>query len=89
MLKTTDSYDIRRYLAILLSAGGSIAMTLILVWVIPALSAGHLFWIACGLLILIGIQQTGILALLVKREIKVTKDGVVINDSVTSGHSDG
>ena len=81
-LMATDSYDIRRYLAILFSAGGSIIFTIMLAVLILLLSAnaGFLFWIAMGLLILIGFHQTGFISLLVKRSIILSKDEIQIVD---------
>ena len=83
-LMITDSYDIRRYLAILFSAGGAISMTLLLAWIIFLLSgvAHALLTIAIGLLILIGLMQTGFVALLVKRSVVIAKDRFELKDSV-------
>lgn len=81
-LMATDSYDVRRYLAIIFSAGGSITLTALLTWIIILLqgNAGFLFWIALGLLVLIGLHQTGFISLLVKRSIIVSKNEVQIVD---------
>ena len=81
-LQIIDSYDVRRYLAIAFAAGGSIACTTLLGWVIFLLStnAAYLFWIAIGLLLLIAVQQSGFLSLLIKRSILVSKDKVEIID---------
>ena len=81
-LKITDSFDIRRYFAILFMAGGAIAMTGMLAWIVYLLSAQavYLFWIAVGLLILIGLMQSGFVALLAKRSIVVSKDKIEIVD---------
>jgi hypothetical protein len=78
----TDSYDIRRYLAIFFSAGGSISMTALLAWTIIILQAkaAFIFWIAIGLLILIGLHQTGFISLLVKRSIIISKDEIQMID---------
>ena len=89
ILMATDSYDIRRYLAILFSAGGSIVLTIMLGVMIYLLSANaaYLFWISMGLLILIGLHQTGFISLLVKRSIVISKDEIRVSDSL--GHKDG
>lgn len=82
-LMATDSYDVRRYLAILFSAGGSMSMTLLLGWCIALLSAhaGFIFWISIGLLILIGLMQTGLISLLVKRSVLLSKDKIELVDN--------
>lgn len=98
LLQATDSYDIRRYMAIMFTAGGSIACTVLLYLVITMLSANAvaLTWIAIGLLALIAVQQTGFIGLLIKREILLTKEKLAINDkgevlnaSKQNGHTNG
>lgn len=79
-LKATDSYDIRRYLAIFFMAGGSMAMTLMLGYIITQLTPLSLFWVAMGCLLLIGLMQTGFVALIAKREVEITKDKVIVRD---------
>lgn len=72
-------------------------MTTLLAWIIFLLNghAAFLFWIAVGLLILIGLMQTGFVALLAKRSLVITKDKIEITDkslkhvSEQSGHTDG
>lgn len=80
----SDSYDIRRYLAILFSAGAAITLTGMLAWTIFLLSnsPGFIFWIAVGLLILVGLMQTGFISLLVQRDILISKDKIVLKDKV-------
>ena len=76
----TDSYDVRRYLAIFFMAGGSMSFTLLLGWCIFLLSAhaGFIFWIAIGCLIVILLMQTGFVALLAKRSITINhKEGTI------------
>lgn len=90
-LMATDSYDIRRYLAILFSAGGSITLTIMLgvmVWLLSA-QAAYLFWISIGLLVLVGLHQTGFISLLVKRSIIVSKDEIQIVDSQVGDKDSG
>ena len=72
------------------------AFTFLLAWIVYLLatSAAFLFWIAVGLMVLIGLMQTGFVGLLVKREISLSKEEIkiidkVLNDSKQSGHSDG
>lgn len=81
-LKATDSYDVRRYLAIFFMAGGSMVMTLLVAIIIFFLQtyAVYLFWIAIALIILIGLQQTGFIGLIVKRSISISKENISIND---------
>ncbi len=81
-LRATDSYDVRRYLAILFIAGGSIAMTGMVFVIIPMIAgnAGLLFWIAIAAMILIGLQQTGFIALIAKRSISISRDKITVND---------
>lgn len=81
-LKATDSYDVRRYLAIFAMAGGAISFTGLLAWLIFLLQAhpGFLFWIALGCLAMIALMQTGFVALLAKRSIIITKEGLTVND---------
>lgn len=81
-LRTTDSYDVRRYLAIFFIAGGSMAMTAMVFYIIPMLAgnAGLLFWIAIAAMILIGLQQTGFIALIAKRSITISRDKISVND---------
>ena len=57
-------------------------MTGMLAWIVYLLSAQavYLFWIAVGLLILIGLMQSGFVALLAKRSIVVSKDKIEIVD---------
>ena len=82
-LRIIDSYDIRRYLAIVFMTLGSVVLSIMLACIIYLLSnfAGYLFTIAIGLLILIGLIQTGFVALLAKREIEISKEKVIIKDS--------
>lgn len=90
-LMATDSYDIRRYLAILFSAGGSITLTAmlgVLIWLLAAQTA-YLFWISIGLLVLVGLHQTGFISLLVKRSIIISKDEVQIVDRQTGDTDSG
>tara|TARA_B100001146_G_C16120882_1_gene407968 strand:+ start:551 stop:721 length:171 start_codon:yes stop_codon:yes gene_type:complete len=42
--------------------------------------AAYLFSIAVGLLILMGLIQTGFVALIAKREVEISKDRIKIND---------
>lgn len=81
----TDSYDVRRYLAIMFMAGGAMAMTVLVGAIIYLLSANavYLFWIAVGLLVLIGLMQTGFVALLAKRSVVITKEGIDLRDHVS------
>ena len=81
-LMATDSYDIRRYLAILFSAAGCAVLTVMLGWIVflLAANAAYLFWIAIGLLVLIGLMQTGFVSLLVKRAIVLNKDSIELKD---------
>lgn len=86
-LKVTDSFDLRRYLAILFMAGGSIAFTLILVVLISGLwgYAAFLFWIAIGSMIIILVTQTGFIALIAKREVMIDKSGKVTVRDIVEG----
>lgn len=57
-------------------------MTGMVFYIIPMLAAnpGLLFWIAISAMILIGLQQTGFIALLAKRSISITRDSISVND---------
>ncbi len=81
-LRIIDSYDIRRYLAIVFMTLGSVVMSIMLACIIYLLSnyAAYLFSIAVGLLILMGLIQTGFVALIAKREVEISKDRIKIND---------
>lgn len=63
-------------------AGGSMSMTGITIWLIWLLQGNpfYLFSIAMGALILIGLQQTGFVAILAKRSITLNKENIIIQD---------
>src|SRR5690606_1966649 len=76
----------RRAMALILLAGGGVAMT-----AYPAVSpwpvrhvASYAFWLGLAALALVAIVLTGFAGLLVRRTVKVGRDGLEISDSVVS-----
>ena len=59
------------------------AMTGIVIYILTMLSgyAVYLFWMGIAAMILIGLQQTGFIALVAKRSILISRDEISINDS--------
>jgi len=79
-----DPYDRRRDMALLALVGGCVVMTVfvaVLIWMLQA-HPGFLFWIAMFAMSIILVSLTALAGLIVKREVSVTKSGVVISDKV-------
>tara|TARA_Y100000815_G_scaffold268029_1_gene288419 strand:+ start:600 stop:983 length:384 start_codon:yes stop_codon:yes gene_type:complete len=80
------SQEGRRAWALMLLAGGGVAMTIyagFTLWFVRE-SPSRVFWLGVGALILIGIVLTGFAGLLIKRTIRVSRDGIEIADVVAA-----
>ncbi|WP_109808429.1 hypothetical protein [Sphingosinithalassobacter portus] len=80
------SQEGRRAWALMLLAGGGVAMTIyagFTLWFVRE-SPSRVFWLGVGALILIGIVLTGFAGLLIKRTIRVSRDGIEIEDAVVA-----
>ena len=55
-------------------------MTVLLGYIVTQLTPLSLFWVAMGCLVLIGLMQTGFVALVAKREVEITDKKVVVRD---------
>lgn len=83
--------DKRRDYALLALVGGSIAMTGFAgasLWLVQAF-AYYAFWMGMFALAIILVCLTALGGLLVKRQINLSKTGISINDSESSGYSNG
>lgn len=83
--------DRRRDNALLALVGGSVAMTVFAgcaLWLVQGY-AYYAFWMGIFALAIILVCLTALGGLLVRRQISLSKEGISINDSESSGHSDG
>ncbi len=73
----------RRAMALILLAGGGMAMTAyaaVSLWLVRHV-ASYAFWLGLAALALVAIVLTGFAGLLVRRTVKVGRDGLEISDS--------
>lgn len=72
----------RRAMALILLAGGGVAMTAyaaVSLWLVRHV-ASYAFWLGLAALALVAIVLTGFAGLLVRRTVKVGRDGLEISD---------